>query len=381
MILDTGKRKIMKTNVLRVVSNLGTGGVQRRLGSLLPYINKEKFNITVCAFKDGPLKNTLVEKGYKVFIIKRMFKFDLICIIRLFKLIKQEKIQIVHTHTHKPNTTARIAAILARAPIIIANEHNVDEWKNAFQKLIDCFLCRFTDIIIVVSMGVQKFCQSTGIPFCKFRLIYNGVEVDKFKNKKFRDTKRKELDIDENTCVIGTVGRIHPQKGHEFLIQVVEKLLAEHQSLIFLIIGEGYLKEEFIRKVKSLNLSKNILFLGEREDIPELLSCMDIFVLPSIREGFPNTILEAMASSLPVVATDVGGVRELIIPDETGFIVPPADISALHESLAKLIKDKDLRIKMGNTGFERVKEFSIEKMAKETEDLYQELIKEKLKIK
>ena len=137
------------------------------------------------------------------------------------------------------------------------------------------------------------------------------------------------------------------------------------------------MREEVVRKVNSLNLSKNILFLGEREDIPELLSCMDIFVLPSLREGFPNTILEAMASSLPVVATDVGGVRELIIPSETGFIVPPANTSALYESLSKLIQDKDLRYKMGNAGFERVKQFSIDKMAKETENLYQELIRGK----
>ncbi len=368
---------IIKINVLRVVSNLGTGGVQRRLVSLIPYINKEKFNISVCSFKDGPLKKILTEAGYKVFIVPRKFKFDPICIIRLIHIMKSEKIQIVHTHTHKPNTTARIAAILAGIPIIIANEHNVDEWKNAFQKLIDRFLSRSTDRIIVVSKGVQKFCQSTGIPSCKFHLIYNGIELDKFNNKKLRDKKRKELGIDENTCVIGTVGRIHPQKGHEFLIDVVEKLLTEHESLLFLIIGEGYLKEELILKVKSLNLSENFRFLGEREDIPQLLSCMDIFVLPSLREGFPNTILEAMASSLPVVATDVGGVRELIIQDETGFIVPPANLTALYEGLSKLIQDKDLRYKMGNAGYERVKEFSIDKMAKETENLYQELIKEK----
>jgi glycosyltransferase involved in cell wall biosynthesis len=319
----------------------------------------------------------LTEAGYKVFIVPRRFRFDPICIIRLIKIIKSEKICIIHTHTHKPNTTARIAAILAKVPIIIANEHNVDEWKSTFQKLIDCFLACFTDRIIVVSRGVQKFCQSTGIPSCKFHLIYNGVELDKFNNKKFRETKRKELGLNENTCVIGTVGRMHPQKGHEFLIQVVEKLLVEHKSLLFLIIGEGYLKEELILKVKSLNLSKNFLFLGEREEIPQLLSCMDIFVLPSLREGFPNTILEAMASSLPVVATDVGGVRELIIPSETGFIVPPANLSALYDSLSKLTQDKDLRYKMGNAGYERVKEFSIDKMAKETENLYQELIKEK----
>jgi glycosyltransferase involved in cell wall biosynthesis len=367
----------MKINILRVVSNLGTGGVQMRLVSLLPYIDNKKFNISVCSFKDGPLKKKLTKAGFKVFIVPRRFKFDPICIMRLIKIIKSEKICIIHTHTHKPNTTARIAAILARVPVIIANEHNVDEWKSLFQKLIDCFLALFTDRIIVVSKGVQKFCQSTGIPSCKFHLIYNGVEIDKFKNKKFRETKRKELGVYENTCVIGTIGRIHPQKGHEFLIEVVEKLLIEHKSLLFLIIGKGYLKEELIRKIKSLNLSKNFLFLGEREDIPELLSCMDIFVLPSLREGFPNTILEAMASSLPVVATDVGGVRELIIQNKTGFIMPPANTSALYESLSKLIQDKNLRERMGNTGYKRVKDFSIEKMAKETEKLYEELAKKK----
>lgn len=371
----------MKTNVLRVVSNLGTGGVQRRLVSLIPYINREKFNISVCSFKDGPLRQTLTEAGYKVFIVTRRFKFDPICIIRLIKIMKSEKIQIVHTHTHKPNTTARIAAILARVSIIIANEHNVDEWKSPFQKLIDCFLSRFTDRIIVVSEGVQKFCQSTGILSCKFHLIYNGVELDKFGNKKFREAKRKELGIDANTCVIGTVGRIHPQKGHELLIEITEELLLEHKSLLFLIIGKGYLEKELTRKIKSLNLSEHFLLLGEREDIPELLSCMDIFVLPSLREGFPNVIMEAMASSLPVVATDVGGIREIIINNETGFIIPPANASELYEKLLKLIHDKDLRDKMGNAGYERVKQFSIDKMARETEDLYQELIKEKLNIK
>ncbi|MDD5455383.1 MAG: glycosyltransferase [Candidatus Ratteibacteria bacterium] len=368
----------MKTNVLRVVSNLGTGGVQKRLVSLIPYINREKFNISVCSFKDGPLKKTLIQAGYKVFIVRRIFKFDPICIIRLIKIIKAEKIHIIHTHAHKPNTTARIAAILAKVPIIIANEHNVDQWKSYFQKSIDRFLAKRTDKIIAVSNAVRQFYQSIGIPPEKFRLIYNGVELNKFGNKNIRKTKRKELGIDDQTCVIGTVGRIHPQKGHELLVKITEELLLEHKALLFLIIGKGYLEKKLTRKIKTLNLSEHFLFLGEREDIPELLSCMDIFALPSLREGFPNAIMEAMASSLPVVATDVGGIREIMIDNETGFIIPPADSRQLYEKLLKLIHDKDLRGKMGNAGHERVKQFSIEKMAKETEELYEELAKEKL---
>ena len=254
----------MKINVLRVVSNLGTGGVQRRLVSLIPYINNEKFNISVCSFKDGPLKKTLTKAGYKVFIVPRRFKFDPICIIRLIKIIKLQKIHIVHTHTHKPNTTARIAAILAGVPIIIANEHNVDEWKSPFQKLIDRFLSHFTDRIIVVSKAVQKFYQSIGIPSGKFHLIYNGVELKKFNNKKIREAKRKELGIDEETCVIGTAGRIHPQKGHEFLIEAAEKLLIEYKSLLFLIIGEGYLKEKLIRKVYVSKLGQTFPILRRK---------------------------------------------------------------------------------------------------------------------
>ena len=369
----------MKINVLRVVSNLGTGGVQIRLASLIPYLNKGKFNIFICSFQDGPLKKTLIRAGFKVYIVKRRSKFDPICINRLIKIIKKEKIHIIHTHAHKPNTTARIAAILAKVPVIIANEHNVDEWKSGFQKTTDRFLAKRTDKIIVVSKAVQKFYELSGIPKNKFHLIYNGLDLSKFDNKKSRESKRKELGINEETFVIGTVGRIHPQKGHEFLIEVGEKLSKENGSILFLIIGGGYLKEKLERKIKSLNIEKHFLFLGEREDLPELLSCMDIFILSSVREGFPNVILEAMASSLPVVATDVGGVKELMIDNQTGFIVPPAKPSLLYENVSKLIKDKELRHKMGNAGFEQVKQFSIEKMARETEDLYQELTKLKIK--
>ncbi|HIE44065.1 MAG TPA: glycosyltransferase, partial [Candidatus Omnitrophica bacterium] len=347
----------MQINVLRVVSNLGVGGVQRRLLSLLPYLNRKKFHIYICSFKDGPLRRVLTDRGYKVFIIPRRFKGDPLCIIRLIHLIKSLKIHIVHTHTHKPNTTGRTAACLAGllisrgftcshpyrrgcTPVIIANEHNVDEWKGPVQIFIDRFLANLTDRIIVVSRAVQRFYESLGIRREKFHLIYNGVEIEGFNKGEMREKKRKELGIAEETCVIGTVGRLHPQKGHMFLIKAAEKLLKENSSVLFLIIGKGYLKAELIKKVDSLKLNNYFLFLGDREDIPELFSSMDIFVLASLREGFPNTVLEAMASSLPVVATEVGGISEIVIPNETGFIVPPANPSVLSHALSILVNDR-----------------------------------------
>jgi len=370
--MERGKKKI---NVLRIVSNLGTGGVQRRLSCLLPYFNQERFNFLICSFQDGPLRKVLEKQGFEVVIIKRRSKLDFGCIFRLIKLMKERQIDIVHTHTHKPNTTGRIAAILARVPVIIANEHNVDEWKSKFHLFWDKLLVRYTDKIVVVSEAVQRFYESLGIPSPKFHLIYNGIELEKFSRKVDVIKKKKELDLEESSLVIGTIGRLHPQKGHYFLLEVAGELVKKYPDLVFLVIGKGYLDEELKGKVESLNLRKKVLFLGDREDIPQLLAIMDIFVLTSLREGFPNSLLEAMASSLPVVVTDVGGNRELVVDGESGLVVPPKDVPSLGRALSTLLEDEELRERMGKAGLERARNFSIEKMAAQTEQLYEELLR------
>ncbi len=362
-----------KIRVLRVLSNLGGGGVQRRLLSLLPYLN-EKWEINLLSFKGGILEEEFRKRVKELLIVRRRSKFDPVCISKIYNYLKKRKIHILHTHTHKPNTTARIAGILAGVPIIIAQEHNLDTWKGILQRFIDVFFAGFTDRIVVVSKAVGEFYHSIGIPREKIYLLYNGIEYEKYI---LREEVKEKAGKKKGELWVGYVGRLHPQKGVEFLIKGFKKVSLSFPQAQLLIIGEGPLKDKLLHIVEEEGIQGRVKFMGRREDLSSLLPLLDILVLPSLREGFPNVILEAMASSLPVIASDTGGVREVVEEGITGYLVPPKDVSALAARIKLLLQDQALREEMGRRGREKVKKFHISRMAEETIRLYTSLLKEK----
>ena len=371
-----------KIKLLRIVSNLGIGGVQKRMVSLLPKLDKKRYSIIVCSFKPGELQNRLEQSEIPVRIVSRRFKFDPVCIYKLRSIMKKENIDIVHTHCHKPNTTGRLAAKLAGVPVVITNEHNVDSWKSNWQLTLDRRLATYSDRIIAVSEAVKNFyVENANIPADKFEVIYNGVDLDFWQNNILSQEtiaeKKTKLGLSQDDKVIVNIGRLHPQKGHEYLFRAVRKIIPRMKNLKFLIVGDGSMKDSLELLSERLGIKKYVIFTGKRDDIKDILCFSDISVLSSIREGFSNVILESMACGKPVVATDVGGNNEIVIDGKNGFIVPSRDEDTLADKILALASSEELTERMGLAARETVKKFSLKRMVDKTEQLYEKLMDKK----
>jgi len=212
----------------------------------------------------------------------------------------------------------------------------------------------------------------------QFDYIYNGIDIESLEKRKVdRIQKREELGIANDCILIVTAGRLVPVKGQSYLITAFAQVITEIPNIRLVFLGDGVLRGELSGQVKTLGLEKQVLFLGMRSDVPEIISCSDLFVLPSINEGFGVVLLEAMAMKCPIVATNVGGVPEVVLDGETGILVPPGDPVQLAGGIIRLLKDTSLALKMAECGYQRLKVcFDIRETVSKTEHLYKELLEE-----
>jgi glycosyltransferase involved in cell wall biosynthesis len=227
--------------------------------------------------------------------------------------------------------------------------------------------------MVAVSEDIARFlCQAVGVKPDKIRTIYNGIETDLFcPNQRMREQIRQELQVTDEQSVIGAVGNLYPVKGHTYLVRAAATVTEVVPNAVFLIAGRGHLLGRLQAEARELGVENKIRFLGFRDDVPALLQAMDIFVLPSLSEGLPLSAIEAMASGKPVVATRVGGVPEVVVDGETGFLVAPEDAGGLAKKLVCLLKSPCLAQELGSAGCERAKErFSLDRMVKGYEELY-----------
>ena len=368
-------------NVLRIIPSLEMGGVERTLTSILPRLDKKKYKVYLCClFKRDKLADTMESLNIPIIKFKMRARLDfdgkyIIGILRLAYLMKKMQIDIVHTHLYRANIAGRIAAKLAGVPVIIANEHNIDSWKKLPQKLNDRVLAGITNKIIVVSNAVKDFyINKIGIPEDKITTIYNGVDIPKFQTHVDINKKKKEFGIKSSEKVITIIGRLHQQKGHCYFLKAAQIIVKKKPNVKFLIVGDGPLGSQLRDMSNDLKISKNVIFTGLRNDIPQILAMSDISVLTSLREGFSITVLESMAAGKPVIATNVGGNNEIIEHGKTGFIIPTQSPKDLALYGLKLINDKELARNMGQEAKKKVLNFSIDKMVKKTENLYEFLI-------
>jgi glycosyltransferase involved in cell wall biosynthesis len=240
--------------------------------------------------------------------------------------------------------------------------------------MLDSLWIRFFDRIVAVSDEVKKDMVRYRIPEEKIRVIDNGISLERFDNPVETTKMKTQLGFEEKTRVIGTVGSLVIEKGHIYLLEAARQMLQGVKDLKFLIIGDGPLRKALEEKSEALGIKEDVVFMGQREDVPELLTAMDIFVLPSIKEGLPVVLLEAMAARRPVVATRVGAIPRVIGSKDTGILVEPKDISGLRDVLEGLIEDPKRRNLLARRGFDRVStEFSSDEMCKHYLELYKEI--------
>nr|WP_242836758.1 glycosyltransferase family 4 protein [Desulfotomaculum nigrificans] len=378
--------QLSKIKVLHVVRP-AAGGMKNHLLDLVRLTDKTRYEVTVACPPGSQMWNDLVKLGINTLPISLVGELspgkDYAAVRTLTKYLHKSETMILHAHSSKGALVGRLAAIIARTPVVIFTAHNsifYEEWPRWKKKLfatVERFLARFTDRIITVSEALkQELIEQENIPAKQLTTIYNGIDTDKFSAQVDTLAIRKSLNIPELGPVIGTIARLAPQKGVSYFLKSAS-LLKEYQAN-FLVVGDGPLRQDLEQEAAELGLQNRVTFAGRRENIAEILAAIDIFVLPSVTEGLPLTILEAMAAGKPVVATRVGGIPEAIQEGKTGIVVPPKDPEALAVALAGLLGERERAVRMGINGQKFVQEkFGVAGMVNRTMELYQQLLEDK----
>ncbi|MFA5339878.1 MAG: glycosyltransferase [Candidatus Omnitrophota bacterium] len=379
-----------KINVLYFTPTLDIGGAEWTLYILAKGLNREKFNpIVAYFFRSGALEDLLKQKGIEVLCVgpnkTNISRWDrLKAIIRISGLLKKRKIKIVHTIQFDVDILGAIAAKLAGAPVVIS--HIAGEsyltWFRKYKWRYRIIYKFFIDKYIVCSKFLtEQFISSCNVNRAKVLTIQNCVDEERFHSRYGKDGNdlRKELGLGNDEIVMGCIANFGPDKGHRYLIDAIPKITPLFPNIKIILIGRFFsLKEGLMEQAKELGVLSNVIFLGFHLNIEEMLGLMDIFILPSLSEGLPVAILEAMYMSKPVVATKIDGIPEAVIEGETGILVPPGNSVELAKAIVSLLSDRNKAREMGRRGRERcLEEFSSSVLVRKVEDLYESSLNEK----
>ncbi len=325
---------------------------------------------------ESPLHQKACEAELPVLPFKMRNEFDLPAILRLAWAMKRKKCLLVHFHDAHSAAVGSVAASLAKVPFrIITRRVDFPLKKNYFSRRK---YMKNVDAIIAISEGVKKVLVEGGVDPENVEVISSGIDFSSFEEDSSaltsKDYLRREFSFAVDDYLVGIVAHLADHKGHQYLIQATKILKQQAPKIKTIIVGEGPLSMELDRQAKELDVEDIIFFLGFRKDIPKILSSLDLFVLSSHLEGMGSSILDAMASRLPVVATKVGGIPEVVINGETGLLVPPRNPSALARAILMLYSDKTLASRLGQKGYELVhRKFSAEAMADKVVRLYEKI--------
>ncbi len=358
-----------------IIPTLDRGGAEKQLSLLATGLPRDRFDVHVAVLtRTGPLEAGLQVAGIPVHFIHKRGKFDPLAWRRLRRLILDLKPDVVHTWLFAGNSYGRSAALAAGVKCIIGGERCVDPWKHWYQFAIDRWLAKRSACIATNSAGVRDFYVEHGIAADKFVVIPNGVEVvspPPLSREKFL----AECKLPPNARLIAAVGRLWPQKRLKDLIWGADLLKCVHDDPHLLIIGDGPQRYHLERFTRQCEIEDRVHFLGERSDVPQILPLCECLWLGSGYEGQPNAVMEAMAAGLPVIATDIAGNRELVVPEETGYLVTAGDRAAFARWTLVLLKDEEQRKRMGVAGKNRIEqEFSVSQMIGRYAELYDRLV-------
>jgi glycosyltransferase involved in cell wall biosynthesis len=365
----------MAIRVLQIIPTLVRGGAEKQLTLLACGLPRDEFDVHVAVLThDGPFHQTLTAHDIPVTVIGKRRKVDVNAYFSLKKFIADLRPDIVHTWIFAANSYGRAAALAAGVRNVIAGERCVDLWKRWHELAIDRWLARRTKRIVTNSSGVRDFYAARGLPAEKFVIIPNGIETNGDAGGGSRADLLQELGLPDGARMIGAVGRLWPQKRYKDLIWAAELLKAGRGDTHFLIIGDGPERDELASYCLDIKVQDHVHLLGERDDVPRLLKHLDCFWLGSGYEGQSNALMEAMVAGVPIVATDIAGNRDLIVPDETGFLVPVGDAGQFARKTHQLFEEPEIAQRFRDRARQRIcDEFSVEKMIERHRKLYLEL--------
>lgn len=359
-------------------------GTERHLYDLVSNIDRDRFLPYVVTFRGSESFKDKIERfgaPVKILDFQKIYgrkQFEALFTLRDF--IKQKNIKIIQTFHTNPDIYGTVLAKLSGIPIIISSRRDMGMGRNSRNVACYKLLNRYVDRIICVSEKVKNFViNDEGVRQDKLQVIYNGIDTAKLDVVRDLIVERRKLGLSVSAPVVGILANFNLVKGHSYFLEACAEVKKDVPDLQILIAGGGIREPEIRKHADSLGLSGAAVFTGYTEDIAGVLSAMDILVSSSLSEGFSNTILEALYMRKSVVATDVGGNAEVIFNNKTGILVPPAEHGVIAQAVLRLIKDKELSVKLGENGRKLIEEkYLLKAMMANTSALYEELISLKL---
>jgi glycosyltransferase involved in cell wall biosynthesis len=382
--------------ILRLIARLNVGGPAIHVVLLSAGLDRKHFQTLLVSGREnlgeGSMLDYALARGVRPLIIPHIVgEFSLgpreiKALIQLTQLMRQERPDVVHTHTAKAGFLGRLAARLAGVPVIVHTFHGhvlhgyYGPMKNQLLRRMESLLARITDSLITVSDRVKQDLVAYNVaPAEHIRVVPLGLELDAFLNAvAVAGAFRRGLGLHGGERLVGIVGRLFPIKNHRLFLEAAALVAQQEPSVRFIVVGDGVLRPELERRSGDLGIADRVIFTGWRRDLPAIYADFDVLAVTSHNEGTPLSAIEAMAAGCPVVATRVGGLPDLIRDGETGCLVPPGDAQALAESLLRLLRDRETARRLGQTAQTVVRErFAAPRLVGDMERLYLEFLARK----
>lgn len=364
----------MKKKIAHITFDMCIGGAEQVIRNLLENTNSSKYDVSIlCLEKQiGPFGMELVDSGCTVIPFGREPGLDFRLIKKIRKYLLEKRIDIIHCHQYTPYIYGLFASVGTKIKVVFTEHGRFHPDRKKFKRvLINPVLSFFTDHIIAISVATGKALVTyENFPKKKIEIIYNGIGDARFLLSPLVSLK-KSLGIPDGAFVLGTVARLDSIKNQELMIRALKMILKTCPDIYLVLIGDGPERESLEALSFELQLDSHIIFTGFKQDTHHYYKILDVFLLTSFSEGTAMTLLEAMASSVPCIVTNVGGNPEIVIDGETGCVIADDDEKALVQSIRILHEDRNLLFKMGKAGRKRFEEhFTVEKMVQSYEALY-----------
>ncbi len=349
-------------------------GVKRLFAWMIPRFDTSRFNVSLISLRKKDLSaDTLEEFGIDVTYMAR-HKFDPATYPALLKVLREKNADILHMHGYGATTFGRMCAWRMAVPSILHEHanHGDTPW---FQKVADRILAPHTDIAIAVSESTAEFTTRARLmPAERTKVVYLGAPLDEFARARSTDeiaAARRMLGIAPGMIAIGTITRLMPSKGNQHLIEAAPQILQRYPNARIFIVGEGELQAELEARAKSLDLGDRLVFSGFQRDVAAALSAFDVVVFPSLWEGTPLTVFEALAMGKPIVATDADGLLDVLTNGQDALVVPKANAAALADAVCKLVAEPQLAAALSAGARRTGQRYDIAAFVRKMERLYE----------
>jgi len=376
---------ITPKKVMHLIATNFYGGPEKQIVEHLKRLNSASYQGTLASFLEGGAPNETLEQaeiaGLRNFGIPMSSRFDIRALWKLIQLLRHEKIDLLCAHGYKSTVMGWWAGRKVGIPVLaFSRGYTAENPKVAFYEWLDRMFLKRVDGIIFVSEGQRKRLESFGISGRRRWVVRNAVAADSSRDSLSGDLRKEvfeRLGIPNAVGMVVSAGRLSPEKGHRFLVEAIGMLQGSSNKTHFVFCGDGPCQKELEKRSKELGVSNLCHFVGFRRDIKDIFQAMDFMVLPSLTEGLPNVVLEAFAYAKPVIATNVGGVPEIVEDGVNGILVYPERSDLLAEALKSFLVAPEKRRMMGEAGYQKVKsEFSFESQTQKLEAIYNEVLKE-----